>query len=253
MKRLKPTVAIRIANGAVSGLVAAGAGAVVLTGSHARGEAGELSDIDLHVIGVGPAYRLEERDGRIVSISWHTVDNVLASFLSPASAGAVVPGWRSAVILHDPAGVASNLVERARGWTWHDIGGEALDAWVANELTGLAEEVLKLVQMLELDRVTAAAVQRNVLALRVPVVMATHLRLLYDSENVLWDLVAASMGSEWYDLQAMAFGSEGKSFRETCIASLRLYALACDEVAALLDARQRDVVSSAIRALGSLR
>lgn len=244
-------------NGVVAAMTAelgeAGAEAVVLTGSHARGDAGALSDIDLHAIGNGPDYRLEVRDERVVSVSWQTSDEVAGSFLSPSSAGAAVPGWRSAVVLHDPAGIAADLVERARNWTWTDIGDDRLNVWVAEEMTGLAEEVFKLVQLLEQERLLAAAVQRNVLALRVPVVMATHLRLLYDSENVLWDMVAGSMGDGWIDLQAGAFGLSGEPFRETCLAALRLYAAACQRVEALFDPRQHDVVSAANRVLESLR
>lgn len=248
-----PDAISQIVDGITAELVAAGAASVVLTGSHVRGSAGMLSDIDLHVIGVGPAYRLEDRDGRIVSISWHTVDEVEASFLSPSGAGAAVPGWRSAVIVHDTGNVADGLIQRARTWSWDDIGDDVLNAWVAEELTGLSEEVFKLVQLLGQDRLTAAAIQRNLLALRVLVVMATHLRLLYDSENVLWDLVAEAMGAGLERMQAGALGLSDESFRNTCMASLNLFAAACGHVEALFDDRQRAVVSAAIRALESLR
>src|SRR5919106_3156842 len=48
----------RVLEPIVRELVAEGAAAVVLAGSHARGEAGELSDVDLYAIGNGPHYTL---------------------------------------------------------------------------------------------------------------------------------------------------------------------------------------------------
>lgn len=53
-------------------LVAEGARAVALAGSHVRGDATELSDIDLYAIGSGPAYALRVVRGRLIAISWRT-------------------------------------------------------------------------------------------------------------------------------------------------------------------------------------
>jgi predicted nucleotidyltransferase len=53
-------------------LVRQGAKAVGVFGSWARGDAYEESDIDIHAIGRGPCYRLEQHQGFLVSISWMT-------------------------------------------------------------------------------------------------------------------------------------------------------------------------------------
>jgi hypothetical protein len=227
-------------------MVEAGAIAVVLAGSYARGEASARSDLDLYAIGTGPGYQLHLHHGTLVSTSWRTLDEEQDAFRNPALAGAAVPGWRTAMILHDPHGVAAILKERAGCWTWDEIGDGCIDAWVAEELTGLAEEVYKLVSMLEAGNLQAAAVQRSVIALRVPMILATHLRILYDTENVLWTLVAERLGPEWARTQATALGVMNRPIQETCHAALMLFAEACHQVGSVFDERQRKVVNAAI-------
>ncbi len=63
---------VDLARAVTSDLVAEGAQAVVLVGSHVRGDATELSDIDLYAIGSGPAYALRVVRGRLIAISWRT-------------------------------------------------------------------------------------------------------------------------------------------------------------------------------------
>lgn len=90
-------------------LIAAGAQAVILTGSWARGEGTPESDLDLHALGNGPPYRLSRRDGYLLSVTWETAESVRAAFHGPLAAGGAVGGWRQAVILADPEGLAAAL------------------------------------------------------------------------------------------------------------------------------------------------
>lgn len=223
-----------------------GALAVVLTGSVARGEAQPESDVDLLVLGHGPEYRLLRDSDRLISISWSEAAEVRRAFGDPRQAGFVVPGWRDAVLLDDPSGIAQELVQAAKDWSWDRIGAERCNAWVAEELCGYAEEVHKLINALELGAWTTAAIQRNVLAARLAIAMSVHLRLLYDSENRLWDLVSDQLGEPWRNEQAQAFGFAGEQFEASCQAALRLYALACRVAWDCFDARQRMVIEHAI-------
>jgi hypothetical protein len=226
-------------------LVHRGAEAVVLMGSHVRGDALPDSDVDVIAIGSGEPYRLERCRERLLSISWLSVEGVREHFRSPREAPGAVTGWRSAVVLADSSGVAADLQQEAREWTWAIVGDEACDAFVAEELTGLAEEVHKLVNLRRAGNLTGAAVQRSILSLRMGVIMAIHERLLYDTENQLWNLVNERMGEPWRAKQMHAFGLGGESFDETCRAALDLYRLATAEAAGLFDERQQAVVSYA--------
>lgn len=231
-------------------LAHAGALAVVLTGSHARGDAQPESDVDLVALGEGTS-ELRWEDGHLVSVAWQTVAACRAAFHDPPAAGTVVPGWRQAIILHDPQHLAATMQQEAVRWTWAPIA-YTCDAWVAAEVTGFAEEVHKLVVALRAGRRWTAAVQRSLLALRMARIIAVHRRLLYATENHLWNLVAAEMGAEWRALQAAALGDDdaGGTLEASAAAALALYHRTATEVWPLLTAPQAAVVAHACALAG---
>jgi hypothetical protein len=207
------------------------------------------SDIDIHAIGKGSMYRLERYRDFLVSVSWKTAEQHREAFKNPGEVGGIIPAWRNAAIIYDPRGVASAIKKDARRWRWKLLDKEA-DAWVAEEITGWAEEVHRLVGSLQLGRRNAAAVVRSVLAIRMAPILAVHGRILYDTENRLWDLVSERMGTKWTQTQRAALGEGGQSFDYACEAALRLYAMTAREVSRLLDRRQRRVVSYACKLAG---
>lgn len=230
-----------------SDLVGQGAKAAVLTGSHTRGDANPLSDVDIHAIGVGPVYTLRVERERLVAVSWKTEEDERRALREPTSVGAVVPAWRGAHILHDPDGLAARLRREAERFDWSAISVDS-DKWVADATVGYAEEVLKLLAARRGNDRLLAAVQRSVLALRLPRVMAVHHRLLYETENRLWHLVAQRMGDEWAAAQAAALGLEPGEDADR--AALRLFALAAEEVRPLLTPSQAAVAALALRGGG---
>lgn len=225
-------------------LAARGAKAVVLFGSWVRGDAYEESDIDMHAIGRGPQYRLERDEAFLISISWMTASQHRRAFKDPSKAGGIVPAWRNGVIIFDPQGIAYRLKQDAQRWQWTTLSKKA-DRWVAEEITGWAEEVHRLTGNLQLGRRRAAAVQRSVLAIQMAPILAVHHRILYDTENQLWDLVSTRMGTRWAELQGAALGEGDQGFEETCNATLQLYAAVAREVRHLLNRRQEEVVAHA--------
>ncbi len=225
-------------------LAAAGAQAVVLFGSFARGQASAHSDIDLLALGSGEK-RYEWRDGRLVDVAWVPVEAARQQFTDPGAVGAAIRGWREAQIQYDPAGIAGDLQRDAIAWTWDRLGLHAADAWVAREIAGLAEEVFKLVTALEQRRALTAAVQRNVLVLHLAGIVAVHHRLLYGSENRLWDMVAEALGPAWADAQGCTMGLSAPPFEETCRAALTLYRLAADDAQHTYDDQQRAIIAHA--------
>jgi hypothetical protein len=211
-----------------------------------RGDAHDDSDIDLWVIGKNSRYHLERVEGFIVAISERTQSQFRKEFRDPARVGGAVPGWREARILFDPNGLAKRMKRDAERWTW-DLIATKCDEWVADQLTGYAEEVCKLVGNLKLGRKWAAAVQRSLLAIRMAPILAVHFRILYGSENLLWELVGESMGDEWKKLQRAAFGEGKTNFAESCDAALKLYAVTANSIRSLLTERQRAVVAHACK------
>jgi hypothetical protein len=242
-------IALKVGKAVADRLVGQGAKAVVLFGSWVRGDAYEESDLDVHALGRGPHYRLERYQGFLISISWTTARQSHQAFRDPAEVGGAIPAWRTAKIIYDPHGIAKALKQEAQRWHWGSLGKRA-DRWVAEDLTGYAEEVHRLIGNLQLGRTSAASVVRSVLAIHMAPILAVHHRILYDTENQLWDLVSTKMGRKWTKLQSVALGECGNSFEDGCKASLQLFALVAQEVKHLLNERQYQVVAHACEIAG---
>lgn len=233
-------------------LVDEGALAVVLTGSHARSAAGPESDIDVTAIGEGPTTaRMEVLGGELFSIAWRTADGEREAMREPRRAGAAVPAWRAVRLLHDPNGVAAALQREAHEWRWAEIGA-ACDRWVAEEITGYAEEVHKLLGARRRGDRLGEAIQRDILGVHLGVIMAVAERLEYESENVLWQLLDERLGEPWRSTQSAALGLGGESLDARTAATLALYRLVAERADTLLDARQHAVVERASRLIDQL-
>jgi hypothetical protein len=75
--------------------------------------------------------------------------------------------------------------------------------------------------------------------------MAVHHRILFGTDNVLWDLVGQHMGARWRRAQGAALSEEGEPLEASCKAALELYRLAAADVRPLLSGEQRRVVDAA--------
>jgi predicted nucleotidyltransferase len=240
---------LEVAEKEAESLVGMGGEAVYITGSHARGDAHPDSDIDIRVIGNGTSPDLKRKDEFLISTSWQTVDEAEGVLSDPAQVGEVIPGWRDAVILHDPNGIATELKKRAEKWDWEEISKEC-DEWVAEQVTEYAEEVHTLVGNLDQEQLSGAAAIRSQLALHLAQYLAVHRRVLYESENVLWEKVAEAMGEEYARNQSVALGLEAVSLEDSCRAALDLFGQAAADTADLLDETQREVVAYACKLAG---
>jgi hypothetical protein len=242
--------ALSVAEQVAADLTANGARAVVLVGSVARGDARPTSDVDLIALGSGPSYQLLIRANWQTSVSWRTADEIRASYRRPADACGAVPAWRNATVLADASGQAAQLRAEAHAWDWPQID-EAANAWVAEQVTGYAEEVHRLVGQTAGGSARTAAVMRSLLAVQVPTVLAVHHRLLYDSENRLWDLVAEAEGPQWTTAQDAALGVTHVPAAVATRAALDLYAMAARRAAHLLNTEQSAVVRRALTVANS--
>ncbi|MDP8911402.1 MAG: nucleotidyltransferase domain-containing protein, partial [Actinomycetota bacterium] len=200
-------------------LIEQGAKATVLTGSHARGEASPHSDIDIFAIGEGPTEFLELREGRLVGTYWFTSEEIRQRMYEPGRALVAVFGWRQAVVIADPSGIAAELKRDAEEWSWERVDRQA-DAWVCDELAGWIEYVQKLATSLERGRDLDACALRANTALRMAQVLAVHKRITSESENGLWETIADAGGPEWRAALEQALAKNGEDVRTSSTAAL---------------------------------
>ncbi|GAA2308407.1 hypothetical protein GCM10009853_077290 [Glycomyces scopariae] len=218
--------------------------AVALVGSVATGTDHPHSDIDLIAAArTDPGTRVLHVEGRMVTLTRKTPADLAAALTRPREAGAAVPAWRTARLLADPNGILHDLQEHAHAWTWDEV--ERPDEWAAGELVGLAEEVHKVHGMLALGRARAAAANRLILALALAVPMAAANRLLYGSENDLWDALARTEGPAWARAWDTATGLAPAPHDTACRAAADLYRTAAARLARHLDPDDRITVTTA--------
>lgn len=124
----------------------AGVLAVFLTGSHARGEADEYSDLDLSVLVASDEFVRNDvtyRGGVLVSVERSTVPHRERAFTEPETTLWNLTSLRSGVPLHDPEGVFADLQRRAKAFTWAEVEEQA-HARAAGLVADVAEELHKV-------------------------------------------------------------------------------------------------------------
>ena len=231
-----------------SRLVAQGAKATLLTGSHARGQARPDSDVDIFAVGDGPSGWMEIVGGRLVAVYWWNPEEIRRRMLNPESALLAVRAWREGVLVDDPTGVGAELQREAHEWTWEKIEREA-DAWVADKLVVWSEYVQKMASALDAGRRLDAAATRAQLTTQLAELFAVRRRLMEQSENGFWESVAEAGGPEWRGAieRALLDGDD----TEAAAGAVGMFTLLVDDAHELLDARQRDVIEHALDAARS--
>lgn len=167
----------------------------------------------------------------------------------PPHVGGSVPGWRGAIPIYDPQGVAAQLKSEAGSFRWETIS-QKCDLWVAKQTVGWVEEAIKLVRALATGNQETAAVQRNLLAEGLGFVVAIHRRLFWDSENEFWERIGGRVGGKGWSAQKSGLGVPEARLEQSCWASLELYSLTARAVWDLLGADPAKIVSHVGRVAG---
>ena len=243
-----------------------GVRAIFLLGSHARGDAGPFSDIDLARIAdegarIEPADGCCDIEGHLVVVCTYGPKEIEKWFTCTEVAVGIVAGLRSAVPLLDHEGDFAALQERARAFTWDLEMQEKAQAWVSAEMVSWLEEVHKglagLVLLKRGESLSDEVIGRLLNArfgcswglTRVVTVLKG---LLLTSDNTFYDETAVAMGedSEWVRLRRIAFGLEDEkgiapTLQEQVAAGLRLYAHTAELVRHSLQPQHDSMVRAA--------
>jgi hypothetical protein len=122
--------------------------AIALLGSHARGDAGPFSDIDLLRLLAADAPEAPDNgthliDGRLVNVSSATPADTAAWFEWPERAVTHIAGLRVAHAILDRGGAFAELQTRALAFVWDTVMQGRADRWASRQLVGWAEEAHK--------------------------------------------------------------------------------------------------------------
>lgn len=178
-----------------------------LMGSHARGEAGRYSDVDLDRFTSRPLptprerYSLLYRGGRLVSVKGRSVAQARESLTHPEQAIWAVPGLQQARVLLDRDGSLQGLKEEAEALDWAPLQ-DAADEYASYELTGYAEEVHKVLGALQAHDESALAYATLAILLGLTRAEAVQRGVLIRSENRSFAQVEDAVGhdSVWASL-----------------------------------------------------
>ena len=235
-----------------------GVEALAVMGSHARGDSGPYSDIDVVRFTSDPGLALPD-DGthvverRLVVVSTVHEDQLRMWFEQPELAVAFVAGIRAAQVLVDH-GFLALWQERARCFVWNASLRARADRWVSAELVGWAEEVHKGLEGLrrggDVGRLLNA---RHGCTFGLSRIVQVHRRVLTEGDNDFYDALDAALGpdSEWARLRRTAFGVQDASGRaptlpEQVRAGLKLYVVTAELVASAVQPEHRAVIDHTV-------
>ncbi|GHO62444.1 hypothetical protein KSC_013360 [Ktedonobacter sp. SOSP1-52] len=209
--------------------------ALVLMGSHARGEAGPYSDIDL----VRFTYKAEPSEPESFLYQEHLLvvstvgpDEVERWFHEPQAATDTIAGVRCARALLDREGYFAQIQARAKVFVWDDAMQQQANRWASEMLVGNAEEARKGLEGLRRNDVGRLLNARFGMSWSMSRVMKVQRGILLSGDNAIYDEVAHAMDDqpEWVRLRRAAFGIEDErgqalTLHEQVQAGLQLYAL----------------------------
>lgn len=230
--------------------------ALVLVGSHARGDAGTYSDLD--IVRFLPSERTVADDGshliagRLVVVSSVTPLTVERWFTQPEEAVNVVAGLRTARALHDPQSHFSRIKERAETFHWTEALDRRADAWVAAQMVDWVEEVHKGLGGLARNDVGRLLNARFGLSWGLARVVTLDQRILLRGDNTFYEQLGEALGedSEWMALCRRTFGLtpevKGQPLHDQVRAGLALYTLTAAMVRHTLDRSQAELIEATV-------
>ena len=212
------------------------ADAVVLLGSHARGDAGPQSDIDLLRLAHGPlednldgSHLLEQH---LVVVSSITYAEAESWFTRPEQAVNVMRNLRLAVALRTRSRHFQEIQARAHAFTWTPALQEAANLYAGDALVGWIEEVHKGLEGLQRNDPGRLLQARFGLSFGLNQVVHVQRGILTWGDNDLLATSSEELGAaaDWVSARAATFGLTGAggstpTLQESVRAGLRLYQL----------------------------
>ena len=233
--------------------------AIALMGSHARGDAGPYSDIDLVRFVADGAGDLAGHgshliDGRLVVVSNVEPARVERWFSEPDEATKVIAGVRAAHPLLDRTGIFAIIRQRALEFVWTPELQSRADARASAEMVGWIEETHKGLEGLRRHDPGRLLNGLFGLSFGLSFVMQLHLGVLLSGDNDFYAQVGAAVGADslWTQLRAVAFGvaevhGRPPPLRERVVAGLGLYATTAELLGAAILPADRPLIEATVQ------
>jgi hypothetical protein len=237
--------------------------AIALLGSHARGDAGPFSDVDLLRLVAAGTPELPDNgthliEGRLINVGSAGPAASALWFERPEQAVTHVAGLRRAHALLDRDGAFAELQARAHAFVWDVAMQELADRWASRQLVGWAEEAHKGLEGLRRGDVGRLLNARHGCSWGLNHVIQVWRGVLVSGDNAVYDEVGAAMAAhpEWLRLRRLAFGLEDARGVAPAIAGqvragLRLYALTAGLLDAAIQPEDRPVILRTVASIGA--
>jgi hypothetical protein len=230
--------------------------AIVLMGSHATGNAGPFSDVDLLRLITGekpPDDGSHWIDGRLVTVSSRTVGEIDEIFGDPREACTFIQGLRRGRALVDREAVFAAIQRRAVEFVWDDALQAKANEHAANELVGWIEEAHKALEGLRRGHIGRMLNGLFGLTWGLSNVVLVQRGVLLGSDNDIWDAVNQAVGEEtrWAALRRAAFGIDGGHLAQQVRAGLALYGATVALMETALPEPQRSMIMTTVQRIQS--
>lgn len=233
--------------------------ALVLMGSHARGDAGPYSDVDLvrfvaESDGDLPGAGSHLQEGVLIVVSNVTPSQVEGWFIDPKAATDTIAGLRVARALIDRHATFAAIQARAQAFVWDETLQGKADLWASEQMVGWIEEVHKGLEGLRRRDPGRLLNASFGLSWGLSSVVKVQRGVLVSGDNGFFTEVAAAVGAEtaWSQLRAIAFGvadvhGRPPSLRERVVAGLHLYGLTAELLGPAIQPEHAPLIAETIQ------
>lgn len=233
--------------------------AIALMGSHARGDAGPYSDIDLVRFIAEADCALAGTGSHLFADQLVVVSNVTPTemetwFTQPAMAVKTVAGVRAARALIDRHATFATIQARAQAFVWDEHLQLQADIWASQQMVGWIEEMHKALEGLRRNDVGRMLNGLFGGTFGLSNVMQVQRGVLISGDNGFYDEVAMAVGldSQWTHLRGIAFGiidvhGRPASLRERVVAGLGLYVVTAELLGDALQPEDAPLVRQTVK------
>ena len=192
----------------------------MLTGSYARGDASEYSDVD--IIRIIPDISGKEKpestlllcDERIVSLTNTTPTEIECDMFAPQTAIFLIPALKQGKIIFDPQRILLNIQRKASEFEWSALKPTAR-RYVSREIMEFAEEVFKIISAIRRADESAAMIGLLGLCIGMPRILSVHFGVFVPTENSHYQMIQELAGnkSDWTRAFRLAQGMTVSDFK----------------------------------------